>query len=102
MTNKSYNPLSPEEKVVIEYKGTERPFTGEYDDFYETGTYVCRKCDSEIYRSVDKWDTDAEIPRAARIAGVVSLLLWAAVVSTGRLIAYSGLVPDWWKALNLT
>ena len=55
-----------------------------------------------IYRSVDKWDTDAEIPRAACVAGVVSLVLWAAVVSTGRLIAYSGLVPDWWKGLNLT
>lgn len=54
-----------------------------------------------VYRSVDKWDTDAEVPRSARIAGVASLLLWATIVATGRLMAYSGLVPDWWKALEL-
>ena len=33
MTNQSYNPLTAEEKYIIEHKGTERPFTGEYDDF---------------------------------------------------------------------
>ncbi len=62
MTNPSYNPLSPEEKVVIEYKGTERPFTGEYDDFYENGTYLCRKCNAEVYRSVDKFDAHCGWP----------------------------------------
>ncbi len=62
MTNKSYNPLSPEERHVIESKGTERPFTGEYDDFYESGTYLCRKCDAEVYRSVDKFDAHCGWP----------------------------------------
>ena len=62
MTSPTYNPLTPDEKVVIEYKGTERPFTGEYDDFYEAGTYVCRKCDSEVYRSVDKFDAHCGWP----------------------------------------
>ena len=37
MARPSYNPLSPEERRVIEGKGTERPFSGEYDDFYESG-----------------------------------------------------------------
>ena len=71
MKNTSYNPLSPEEQFVIEGKGTEPPFTGEYDDFYETGTYVCRRCDAELYRSVDKYDAhcgwpafDKEVPEA--------------------------------------
>ena len=56
MTTPSYNSLTAEERYVIESKGTERPFTGEYDDFYEDGSYVCRKCDAEVYRSVDKFD----------------------------------------------
>lgn len=62
MTNANYNPLTPEEAWVIESKGTERPFTGEYDDFYETGSYVCRRCDAEVYRSVDKFDAHCGWP----------------------------------------
>ena len=48
MTNQNYNPLTSEEKQIIEHKGTERPFTGEYDDFYESGSYLCRKCNAEL------------------------------------------------------
>jgi methionine-R-sulfoxide reductase len=62
MANANYNPLTPEEAWVIESKGTERPFTGEYDDFYETGSYVCRRCDAELYRSVDKFDAHCGWP----------------------------------------
>jgi len=30
-----FNELTDEEKYVIENKGTEYPFTGKYNDFYE-------------------------------------------------------------------
>ena len=71
MEKASYNPLSPAERYVIEGKGTEPPFSGEYDDFYEPGTYICRRCNAELYRSVDKFDAhcgwpafDKEVPGA--------------------------------------
>ena len=73
MTNQSHNPLTAEEKYIIEHKGTERPFTGEYDDFYESGSYTCRKCNAELYRSADKFDAhcgwpafDKEVPGAVK------------------------------------
>ena len=53
------------------------------------------------YHSVAAWDNDAVTPLSARLAGALSLALWAGVVVTGRLIAYSGLMPDWWNGLNL-
>lgn len=62
MTSTNYNSLTPEERYVIETKGTEPPFTGEYDDFFERGTYVCRRCNAELYRSEDKFDAHCGWP----------------------------------------
>jgi len=62
MSKSDYNMLSPEESFVIENKGTEMPFTGEYDDFYETGVYVCRRCESELYKSENKFDAGCGWP----------------------------------------
>jgi hypothetical protein len=40
-------------------------------------------------RTVDAWDLAARTPKAARVAAIASLVLWASVVVTGRMIAYN-------------
>jgi peptide-methionine (R)-S-oxide reductase len=57
-----YNELTKEEKYVIENKGTEAPFSGEYDNFAEDGTYICRRCNAELYRSADKFNAHCGWP----------------------------------------
>jgi peptide methionine sulfoxide reductase MsrB len=46
-----FNKLTEEEIRVIENKGTERPFSGKYNDFYSDGIYKCKKCDTKLYSS---------------------------------------------------
>ena len=58
----SFNNLTSEEKRVIENKGTEAPFTGEYDNFYEEGTFVCRKCNALLFSSKSKFDAGCGWP----------------------------------------
>jgi peptide methionine sulfoxide reductase msrA/msrB len=56
------NKLTPEEEFVIVHKGTERPFTGKYNNFYEKGTYICKRCNAPLYRSDDKFKSDCGWP----------------------------------------
>ena len=58
----SFNNLTDEEKRVIEQKATEAPFTGEYDNFYKEGIYVCRKCNSPLFSSQAKFDAGCGWP----------------------------------------
>jgi hypothetical protein len=46
------------------------------------------------YRSVARWDSDAVPPLRARLAGILSIVLWAAVVVFGRLTAYDWLTYE--------
>lgn len=69
----SWNKLTPDEAHIVEDKGTELPFSGEYEDFFEAGTYLCRRCNAPLYRSDDKFHSrcgwpsfDDEIPGAVK------------------------------------
>jgi len=58
----SYNELNHEEERVIVHKGTEPPFTGEYDNFYEQGTFVCRRCNQPLFSSKSKFNAGCGWP----------------------------------------
>ena len=57
-----YNDLNFQEKHIIEDKGTEMPFTGEYDDFYQPGTFICRRCNLPLFTSKAKFDAGCGWP----------------------------------------
>jgi methionine-R-sulfoxide reductase len=64
-----YNSLTSEEERVILRKGTEMPFSGEYETNWDNGTYICKRCNAPLYHSVSKFDArcgwpsfDKEIP----------------------------------------
>ncbi|MGB0494941.1 MAG: bifunctional methionine sulfoxide reductase B/A protein [Kangiellaceae bacterium] len=60
--NDKYNQLTAEEQHVILNKGTERPFTGEYNDFIEGGLYLCKQCDAPLYKSQHKFQSTCGWP----------------------------------------
>ena len=56
------NELDNEERHVIINKGTEMPFQGKYDDFFEGGLYVCKQCNAPLYRSEHKFHSHCGWP----------------------------------------
>jgi peptide-methionine (R)-S-oxide reductase len=70
----NYNKLNSEEERVIVDKATEYPFTGEYDNFYKDGTYICRRCNLPLFSSKSKFKSgcgwpsfDEYFPNAIRL-----------------------------------
>lgn len=61
-TKEDWNQLNTEEQRVILHKGTEYPFTGKYDKFYEKGVYVCKQCETPLYTSNAKFNSGCGWP----------------------------------------
>ena len=59
---KTFNALTSEEKHIIEDKGTEPPFSGEYNEHFEQGVYVCKRCGAGLFRSEDKFPSTCGWP----------------------------------------
>lgn len=54
--------LSDFEKHILIDKGTEMPFSGEYNDFFESGIYVCKNCENPLFSSESKFKSHCGWP----------------------------------------
>ena len=54
--------LTKEEFFVCREKGTEPAFSGNYDKFYEDGTYLCKCCKNQLFSSKEKFDSGSGWP----------------------------------------
>ena len=54
--------LTPEQYDVLVEKGTEAPFSGEYDSMFDRGSYSCAACGTELFDSETKFDAHCGWP----------------------------------------
>ena len=57
-----FSGLTFEEKHILKDKGTEAPFTGEYNEHFEAGIFICRACDNPLYESNTKFNSGCGWP----------------------------------------
>ncbi|WP_299215655.1 peptide-methionine (R)-S-oxide reductase MsrB [uncultured Dokdonia sp.] len=67
--------LGPERYAILRKKGTERPFTGEYNLHKEDGAYHCGACNAKLFESSQKFDSGCGWPSFdASIDGTVEYI----------------------------
>ena len=62
MTKGYFSKLTSEEKHILKDKGTEAPFTGEYNEHFEAGIFICRACENPLYESNTKFNSGCGWP----------------------------------------
>tara|TARA_B100001250_G_scaffold409289_1_gene433335 strand:- start:1597 stop:1971 length:375 start_codon:yes stop_codon:yes gene_type:complete len=62
MDTKYIKNLNVKEKEIIVNARTERPFSGEYNDFFQDGTYVCKACEVQLFESGTKFNSNCGWP----------------------------------------
>ena len=87
--------LTPEQHRVLRLGGTERRFSGQYDQHFERGIYRCVGCGNELFRSEHKFDAACGWPAFAAAAARDAVKLrpdnaWAGVPRTEVVCAKCG------------
>ena len=62
MSEDYFSKLSDRERAILKDKGTEPPFSGEYNDFFAAGVFVCRACKNPLYESKTKFNSGCGWP----------------------------------------
>ena len=62
MNKKYINNLNNEEKAIMMNAETESPFSGEYNDFFMEGIYVCKACNVQLFESSSKFNSGCGWP----------------------------------------
>ena len=62
MKKENWNELSKNEQYVLLEKGTEPPFSGKYYNHFQKGKYICKQCNSVLFSSEDKFDSNCGWP----------------------------------------
>ncbi len=58
----SWNRLTPEEEQIVVFKKTEMPFSGEFNHWNKSGYFLCKRCETPLYKSADKFNSGCGWP----------------------------------------